>query len=157
MHGDDELHLRRAIALASESATAGGGPFGAVVVKDGAVVAEGANRVVLDRDPTAHAEVCAIRAASEALGTHELSGCVVYASAEPCPMCAAALHWARVDRVVFAASRTDAAAAGFDDEELYREIALPPAARAVPARQALAAEGRRPFEAWAKNGDRVPY
>jgi len=153
----DEAFLRRAIELACASVAADGGPFGAVVVRDGRVIAEGRNRVVPECDPTAHAEIEALRAAAQELGTHELSGCTVYASAEPCPMCAAALHWARVDRVVFAAGRADAAAAGFDDEQLFHELAMAPAARAVPTTQALAAEGRAPFEAWLANPDRVPY
>jgi tRNA(Arg) A34 adenosine deaminase TadA len=154
---EDERFLRRALELARASVEAGGGPFGAVVVRDGHVIAEGRNRVVPGCDPTAHAEIEALRAAAQALGTHELAGCVVFASAEPCPMCAAALHWARVARVVYAAGRADAAAAGFDDAQLFREIALDPAARAVPATQALAAEGRAPFDAWLANSDRVAY
>jgi tRNA(Arg) A34 adenosine deaminase TadA len=154
---EETAFLRRAIALACESVTAGGGPFGAVVVRDGRVVGEGRNRVVPACDPTAHAEIEALRRAAGELGTHDLTGCVVYASAEPCPMCAGALHWARVERVVYAAGRETAAAAGFDDERLFRELALPPAERAVPARQELAAEGRAPFEAWAAYPDRVPY
>jgi tRNA(Arg) A34 adenosine deaminase TadA len=154
---DDVGFLRRAIALAVASVDAGGGPFGAVVVHAGRVVGEGQNRVVPCCDPTAHAEIEALRQAATRLGTHELAGCVVYASAEPCPMCAAALHWARVERVVFAADRFLAARAGFDDEVLFRELARPPAERAVPARQALAEEGAAPFDAWAANPDRVPY
>jgi len=153
---DHEL-LRRAIALARASVDAGGGPFGALVVRDGRVLAEGTNRVVLARDPTAHAEIVALRAAATELDTHELSGCVVYASAEPCPMCASALHWARVDRVVFSAGRADAAAAGFDDDVLFRELALPGAKRAVPTVQALPSEGLAPFDAWRAKPDRVAY
>jgi len=153
----NEAFLRRAIELALASVEGGGGPFGAVVVRGGRVVAEGTNRVVLGRDPTAHAEVNAIRAAAAALGTHDLAGCELYASAEPCPMCAGAIHWARLDRLYFAAGRDDAARAGFDDAELYRELALPPAQRAVPALRALAAEGLAPFEAWRAKGDRAPY
>ena len=149
--------LRRAIALALRSVDAGGGPFGAVVAREGTVVAEGSNRVVLGRDPTAHAEIEAIRAAARALGTHELSGCTLYASAEPCPMCAAAAHWARVDRVVYAAGRADAAAAGFDDERIYHELALAPPDRSVPATQALREEGLAPFARWRESPDRVPY
>jgi tRNA(Arg) A34 adenosine deaminase TadA len=153
----DEALLRRAIALACESVDAGGGPFGAVVAREGRALAEGTNRVVQRCDPTAHAEIEALRAAARALGTHELAGCVVYASAEPCPMCAAALHWARVERVVFAAGRADAAAAGFDDARLFDELNLAPAKRIVVATQALASEGRAPFDAWRAKSDRVAY
>jgi tRNA(Arg) A34 adenosine deaminase TadA len=149
--------LRRALELALLSVEAGGGPFGAVVARAGQVVAEGTNRVVAARDPTAHAELVALRAAAAALGSHDLSGCELYASAEPCPMCAGAAHWSRIDRVFFSASRDDAARAGFDDALLFRELALPPARRAVPAQRALAEEGLAPFEAWRSKGDRVPY
>ena len=153
----NEAFLRRAIELARLSVEQGGGPFGALVARGGRVIAEGQNRVVAGADPTAHAEIAAIRAAAAALGTHDLSGCELYASAEPCPMCAGAIHWARLDGICFAAGREDAARAGFDDAQLFRELALPPEKRAVPARQALAAEGRAPFEAWRARADRVPY
>ena len=102
-----------------------GGPFGAVIVKDGKVVAEASNTVTVDNDPTAHAEVNAIRKACAALGTFDLSGCELYTSCEPCPMCLAACYWAHIDRVYYAADREDAAAAGFDDSDIYREVALP--------------------------------
>lgn len=149
--------LRRAIELACDSVAAGGGPFGAVIVRDGVTVAEGVNRVTLAHDPTAHAEIVAIRAACAALGTHDLSGCTLFASCEPCPMCAAAIHWARLQRVVFAADRHDAAAAGFDDALLYRQVPLPPAERALPHARALAAEGMAPFALWRAKPDRTPY
>ncbi|MEM7309060.1 MAG: nucleoside deaminase [Planctomycetota bacterium] len=153
----NEPFLHRAIELARASVATGGGPFGAVVVRGGEVVAEGANRVVLGCDPTAHAEVEAIRNACRALGTHDLAGCELYASSEPCPMCAAAIHWARVDRLVYAASRDDAAAAGFDDELLFRDLGAPPEERRVPGRRALADEGRAVFDLWRAKADRVPY
>lgn len=153
----DPVALARALALAEASAAAGGGPFGAVVVRDGVVVAEGANRVVLDHDPSAHAEVQALRAAGAALGTHDLAGCEVYSSCEPCPMCLAALYWARVDRVWFAATREDAAAAGFDDARLYREVALAPDDRELPVTGVDREAGRAPFAAWAANAARTPY
>ena len=156
-HAMNEAFLRRAIELALASVDDGGGPFGAVIVRGGRVIAEGANRVVTAADPTAHAEIEAIRAAARALGTHDLAGCELYASAEPCPMCAGAIHWARLDRLFFAAAREDAARAGFDDAQLFRELALPPERRAVPALQALPGEGRAPFDAWRARGDRVPY
>ncbi len=154
---DDERHLREAIALAVDSVGSGGGPFGAVVVRDGAVLARGQNRVVPHGDPTAHAEVEAVRAACRALGGHDLSGATVYASCEPCPMCLGALYWARVDRVVFAGGRDDAARAGFDDARLYDELPLPAAERSLPVERRLADEGRAPFEAWQALEDREPY
>ncbi|MGH8826102.1 MAG: nucleoside deaminase [Jiangellaceae bacterium] len=154
---DAEL-LRRAVELAVESARAGGGPFGAVVAKDGVVVATGANQVVQVGDPTAHAEIAAIRAACRELDTHVLAGTVMYSSCEPCPMCLAACVWARVDRAVFAASRFDAAAAGFDDAALYDEMAAPlTQRRMLPIEQLLAGEASRPFSVWAAAADRAPY
>lgn len=154
---DAEL-LRRAVDLAVESARVGGGPFGAIVAKDGVVVATGANQVVQIGDPTAHAEIAAIRAACRALDTHVLAGTVMYSSCEPCPMCLAACVWARVDRAVFAASRVDAAAAGFDDAALYDEIAAPlTQRRMLPIEQLLAGEGSRPFSVWTAQADRAPY
>lgn len=156
MNGDDQ-HLRRAIELATRSVALGGGPFGAVIVRAGRVVAEGHNVVTLEHDPTAHAEVQAIRAAAKRLGTHDLSGHELYASCEPCPMCLAAIHWARITRVVFGADRADAAAAGFDDELLYGELARPPAERRVRCEHRPDASAAEPFEAWARHGDRTPY
>jgi guanine deaminase len=152
-----ERHMQLALRLAEQSVAAGGGPFGAVVARGEDVIASGANRVVLDRDPTAHAEVVALRAAAASLGTHVLAGTEVYASCEPCPMCLGALLWARVDRVWFAASRHDAAAAGFDDAAIYQEIALPLAARRLPIAPLLAAHGGRPFAAWRAFAARTPY
>ena len=153
----DAAHLREALRLAGESAAGGGGPFGAVVAREGEVLARGSNAVVESADPTAHAEIVALRGAARALGTHELRGCVLYTSCEPCPMCLGAAWWARVERVVYAAGRADAAAAGFDDEELYRELALPLDERSLRIERLLKEEGRAPFEAWLSNADRVPY
>ncbi len=149
--------MARAIALAEASVAAGGGPFGALVVKSGVVLGEASNQVVPSCDPTAHAEVGALRAAGQRLGTHEMSGCEVYSSCEPCPMCLAALYWARVERVWYAASRADAAAAGFDDELLYREVALEPGLRQLPVLAAPDADGAAPFRAWAAFEARTPY
>jgi guanine deaminase len=150
--------LRRAVELALEGVRAGrGGPFGAVVALDGAIVGEGCNRVTSTNDPTAHAEVVAIRAACARLGRHELSGCTLYASCEPCPMCLAAIHWARLERLVFAAGREDAAAAGFDDAAFYRELALPPEQRALCAERLRVDGDGEPFRAWLAKPDRVPY
>jgi tRNA(Arg) A34 adenosine deaminase TadA len=154
---DDEGFLRQAIELATRSAAEGGGPFGALVVRRDVVIGTGNNRVVTTSDPTAHAEIVALRAAAGTLGTHLLDGCVVFTSCEPCPMCLAAAFWARVERVVYAADRHDAADAGFDDEALYQELAAPLAERRLPVVRLLADEGLGPFQAWAANPDRVPY
>jgi guanine deaminase len=135
-----------------------GGPFGALVATaDGSVVAEGCNQVTSTNDPTAHAEITAIRAACATLGTFILAGHVLYTSCEPCPMCLAAAYWARLDGIVHAASRTDAAAGGFDDEFLYRELALPAGARSLPIRQESAEEGAELFREWLALEGRTPY
>ena len=153
----DEEALRRAIALAVENVARGGGPFGAVVVRDGDIVGEGANRVTRDNDPTAHAEVVAIRDACRRLGTFRLDGAVVYSSCEPCPMCWSTIQWSRAARLCYAADQHTAAAAGFDDAAFWREVALPMDARALPARRLLAEHGGAPFDAWRAKADRTPY
>ena len=151
-------HMRRAISLAEDNAYSGnGGPFGAVIVKDGKVVAEGSNTVTVDNDPTAHAEVNAIRRACAVLGTFDLSGCELYTSCEPCPMCLAACYWAHISRVYYAAGRDDAAAAGFDDDMIYVEVAKPLDERKLPFIQLLPEEGLRPFLLWRSNPDKVRY
>ena len=151
-------HMRRAISLAEDNASSGnGGPFGAVIVKDGKVVAEGSNTVTVDNDPTAHAEVNAIRRACAVLGTFDLSGCELYTSCEPCPMCLAACYWAHISRVYYAAGRDDAAAAGFDDDMIYVEVAKPLDERKLPFIQLLPEEGLRPFLLWRPNPDKVRY
>ena len=149
--------LRQAITLAVESAGTDGGPFGAVVARGDEVIATGTNRVTASGDPTAHAEIVAIRRAAEALGTHDLSGCILYASTEPCPMCLAATWWARIGEIVFAADRDAAARAGFDDAAIYKEVASDREVRSIPCVQHLADEGEAPFEAWAANPARQPY
>ena len=149
--------MARAIALSHEMVHAGGGPFGALIARGGVIVAEGGNRVTLSRDPTAHAEIVAIRAACTALGTFTLAGCEIYTSCEPCPMCLGAIYWARLDRIYFGNVRTDAARIGFDDAFLYREILLPVEARAIPMVQMLHAEAIAAFDAWEANPDKVPY
>ena len=149
--------LRQAIALAVASAETDGGPFGALVGRGEEVVATGTNRVTASGDPTAHAEIVAIRAAAVALGTHDLSGTTLYASTEPCPMCLAAAWWARVDAIVFAADRHAAARAGFDDAAIYAEVAAGYSERTIPCSQLLAEEGEAPFLAWASNPDRLHY
>jgi guanine deaminase len=150
--------MRRALELAAEHAAAGdGGPFGAVVVADGRIVGEGWNAVVARNDPTAHAEIRAIRAACAALGRFALDGCDVYTSCEPCPMCLGALLWARPRAVYYAATRADAAAAGFDDERFYREVACAPEARELRFVRLRVADAGAPFAAWLANPRRVPY
>lgn len=154
----DEEFMRHAIALSRRGMEAGaGGPFGAVVVVGGKVVAEGWNQVTSTNDPTAHAEIVAIRRACTALGRYELKGATVYTSCEPCPMCLAALYWSRCDAVVYANDRVQAASIGFDDELLYREIPKPIEARALPMRRLLAAEALEVFRDWAAKPDKVPY
>lgn len=154
---NDEEALRRAIALACENVAHGGGPFGAVVVRDGRIVGEGTNRVTLDNDPSAHAEVVAIRDACRRLGDFKLDGAVIYSSCEPCPMCWSAIQWSRAARLCFAADQVDAAAAGFDDAVFWREVGVPMARRALQAKRLLSEEGRKPFAAWQAKADKTPY
>ena len=141
--------MQRAIALATENVVSGkGGPFGAVIVRDGAAIAEGMNCVTRENDPTAHAEVCAIRAACGALGTFNLQGCEIYTSCEPCPMCLAAIYWARIDRIWYGNTSADAARIAFDDAFLYRELALPARERAIPSSMLLREQAWESFQAW---------
>ncbi len=154
----DAAFLREAIRISRTRMRQGrGGPFGAVVVRDGAVVARGWNAVTSTNDPTAHAEVVAIRRAARALGSFSLAGCVLYSSCEPCPMCLAAAYWARVDRLVYAATRDDAAIAGFDDARIYREVPMAPEARSLHTDHLLRAEAIAVFEEWLAKPDRVSY
>jgi tRNA(Arg) A34 adenosine deaminase TadA len=158
MSSNDEAFMRHAIALSRRGMEGGaGGPFGAVVVKDGQVVAEGWNQVTSTNDPTAHAEVVAIRRACTALGRFDLRGAVLYTSCEPCPMCLAAAYWARVDAVVFGNTREEAAAIGFDDQWLYDEVPKPIEARSLPMRRLLGAEALEAFAAWAEKPDKIAY
>jgi guanine deaminase len=154
---NDVQLLREAIEMGVRSASREGGPFGALVAGRDGVVGRGTNRVVSEVDPTLHAEVVAIREACRTLGTHDLTGAVLYASCEPCPMCFGAAYWARVSRIVHAASRADAAAAGFDDAAIHADVARAPAERELVTVQLLAEDGWRPFAAWAANPSRVPY
>jgi tRNA(Arg) A34 adenosine deaminase TadA len=149
--------MAEAIALAIKNVAQGGGPFGCVIVKNGKVIARGVNRVTQTNDPTAHAEVVAIRAACEALADFQLSGCELYTSCEPCPMCMAAVYWARPDRVYFGATKQDAAHAGFDDSMIYEEFALPYEKRRIPVRQIGRDEALQAFAAWAKSPNKVRY
>jgi tRNA(Arg) A34 adenosine deaminase TadA len=154
----DEDCMRRAIALSIEKMQQDvGGPFGAVVTRDGEIIAEGWNAVTTTNDPTAHAEVMAIRRACEALGTFDLSGCAIFASSEPCPMCLSAIYWARLDHVYFGNDRSDAAAIGFDDDFLYHELPKPIEARKIPTERLLPEEARVGFQAWQDKQDKVPY
>ena len=150
--------MARAIELSLANVQAGrGGPFAAVVVKDGRIVGEGTNQVTSTNDPTAHAEVVAIRAACATLGTFDLAGCEVYTTCEPCPMCLGAIYWARPARVYFGNSAADAAAIGFDDAAIYEQLALPHAARSIPMVQLLREEAQRAFLAWRDKPDKVLY
>jgi len=150
--------MRQAIALALENVRCGrGGPFAALVVKDGSVVAEGANRVTSANDPTAHAEVVAIREACRKLGDFQLSGCDLYTTCEPCPMCLGAIYWARPARVFYACVAADAAAAGFDDAFIYDELNLPLVDRRVPMHQLLRDEALTVFSAWKDQEKKTPY
>jgi tRNA(Arg) A34 adenosine deaminase TadA len=150
--------MHEAIRLSVEKMREGrGGPFGAVVVKDGQIIGRGWNEVTTANDPTAHAEVMAIREACRKLGTFRLDGCELYASCEPCPMCLSAIYWARIGRMFFAATRQDAAAAGFDDEFLYREIPLPLAERKLPTVQLLREPALAAFAEWRAKPDKIPY
>lgn len=152
------LHMRRAIALSADNLRANrGGPFGAVIVRNDAIIAEGSNRVTSALDPTAHAEIVAIRAACAALQQFHLQGCEIYTSCEPCPMCLSAIYWARLERIYFANTRQDAAEIGFDDAFLYAELARSDAERALPARRLLAQEARGVFDAWLRKADKIPY
>lgn len=150
--------MQRAIALAIENVQSGRGvPFAALVVKDGKVIAEGTNRVTSANDPTAHAEIVAIREACRTLGDFQLHGCDLYTTCEPCPMCLGAIYWARPARILYAATAADAARAGFDDAFIYDEICLPPHARRMPIVQVLRDEALAAFQAWISFNGKKPY
>jgi len=150
--------MARAIQLAVENVRSGrGGPFGCVVVKDSNVVAEGVNQVTATNDPTAHAEVLAIRQACQKLRSFELRGCDLYTSCEPCPMCLSAIYWARIDKVYFGSLAEDAAKAGFDDSAIYKEIAQPLGQRKTPMLQMMREEALAAFRAWEKNPGKILY
>ena len=150
--------MTEAIGLSLRNVREGrGGPFGALVVRDGEVVARGVNQVVATHDPTAHAEIVAIRAACRALGAFQLDGCEIYSSCEPCPMCLAAIYWARPARLFFSATRDDAAAVGFDDSFIYAEIARAIGDRRLPIRQLMREDARRAFDEWRLSATKTPY
>ncbi|MCC7496050.1 MAG: nucleoside deaminase [Bryobacterales bacterium] len=150
--------MNRAIGLALENVTSGrGGPFAAVIVQNGSILAEGVNQVTTALDPTSHAEMNAIRNACRRLAAWQLSGCEIYTTCEPCPMCLGAIYWARLDRIYFACSREDAAASGFDDLFIYRELDQPPERRRLPARQAMRDEALEIFNVWNGQAVKTPY
>lgn len=153
-----DIFMRIAIQLATENVRSGaGGPFGAVIVRDGEVVATGVNRVTATNDPTAHAEVSAIRAACQKLGTFELKGCTIYSSCEPCPMCLTAILWSRCEALYFASTAADAADAGFDDSHFYEQVAKPFGERELPAQNVLREAGLESFKAWRNYAEKVEY
>ena len=153
---NEEL-MRRAIELSKMSVQNGGGPFGAVIACNGKIVAEGSNCVTLDCDPTAHAEVSTIRKACKALKTFDLSGCEIYTSCEPCPMCFGAIYWAHLDKIYMGNDRKDAAKIGFDDDFIYQEIALTPEKREKPSEILLRDEALEAFRMWEEKEDKTEY
>ncbi|MBK9177510.1 MAG: nucleoside deaminase [Flavobacteriales bacterium] len=154
----EEEHMREAIRLSVENVESGkGGPFGCVIVKDGRIIARGANEVTTTNDPTAHAEVVAIRGACKALGTFQLDGCEIYCSCEPCPMCLGAIYWARPKAIYFANTKSDAAAIDFDDQFIYEEIERPIAQRRLFTRQLLRDEALVAFEKWKTSPLKIAY
>jgi len=157
MSEKDTLFIKRAIKLSLESVKRGGGPFGAVITKNGEVVSESSNQVTILNDPTAHAEISAIREAARKLNTFDLSGCEIYASCEPCPMCLGAIYWARIDRVFFANTRVDAGNIGFDDSLIYEEISRPIGERKIKFKQLLREEALEAFRAWEEYENKVEY
>ncbi len=150
--------MAHAIEMAVDNVRSGrGGPFAALVVKDGGLIASGVNLVTSANDPTAHAEMVAIREACRVLGHFQLTGCEIYATSEPCPMCLGAIYWARPSRVFFAGTRQDAAAAGFDDSLIYGELQAPLAERRIPMVPLMRQEARRAFREWLAKSDRIAY
>ena len=153
----DSNFMQEAIRLADESVKHGGGPFGAVIVKDGKIIAGSSNSVTIDNDSTAHAEVNAIRAACRELNTFDLSGCVIYTSCEPCPMCLGAIYWAHIDRIYYGNTRKDAAEIGFDDDFIYEELDKPLAKRTVPIIPLLREKAQSSFRLWEEKQDKTEY
>jgi tRNA(Arg) A34 adenosine deaminase TadA len=154
----EDKFMKRAAALSLEMMRAdSGGPFGAVIVRDGEVIAEGWNQVTSTNDPTAHAEIVAIRRACAALGSFNLPECDIYTSCEPCPMCLGAIYWARLRRIYFANTRADAAKIGFDDDFIYREIGIDPPARSVPSLQIVSLDAQSAFREWLESPDKIRY
>ncbi len=154
---NDEKYLREAIAMAKANVKNGGGPFGALIVKDGSVIGRGVNQVAHNNDPTAHAEMMAIRDACKNINDFRLYGCVIYTSCEPCPMCLGAIYWAHIDRIVFAATKDDASKAGFDDSFIYDEFSLAHEQRSIPMQKMVLREAAEPFEQWLKLENKTKY
>lgn len=158
MNTDRKRFMRIAIEKAEENVTSSfGGPFGAVVVKGGVIISACGNKVTSTNDPTAHAEVVAIREACKTLGTFDLTGCEIYASCEPCPMCLGAIMWARIDKLFYASDRNDASKAGFDDELFYTELTLPTEKRRLKPKQIMRDEANAVFEKWIQDNEKIPY
>ncbi|MCR5314127.1 MAG: nucleoside deaminase [Bacteroidaceae bacterium] len=153
----DDKFMQMAIDLSIENVQNGGGPFGAVIVKDGEVLATGVNRVTANNDPTAHAEVSAIRAACKALGDFRLRGCSIYTSCEPCPMCLAAIYWAGISKIYYGNTKEDAESINFGDKFIYEEIALPAGMRSIPTRMLMREQAMTAFKAWMEKVDKVEY
>ncbi|KAA5404645.1 nucleoside deaminase [Bacteroides cellulosilyticus] len=149
--------MRKAIVLAEENVDNGGGPFGAVIARNGEIIATGVNRVTAEHDPTAHAEVSAIRAACKKLGTFDLSGCEIYTSCEPCPMCLGAIYWAHIAKMYYGNDKADAKRIGFDDSFIYEEIALSPESRRLSSERVLKDEAVKAFDMWMKKDDKIEY
>ena len=149
--------MREAVRLSAENVKNGGGPFGAVIVKNGEIVATGVNRVTANNDPTAHAEVSAIRAAGQKLGTFDLSGCDIYTSCEPCPMCLGAIYWAHLAKIYYGNNRKDASEIGFDDDFIYKELAIEPKYRKKPSEILLHKEASNAFRMWTLKDDKMEY
>lgn len=154
---NDRDLMRKAIELSIENIKNGGGPFGAVIAKDGDIIATGTNRVTADNDPTAHAEVNAIRKACQTLKTFDLSGCTIYTSCEPCPMCLAAIYWAHIDKIYYGNNKKDAADIGFDDSYIYDELNLPVEKRTKLMNELLPGEAIKAFQLWANTEDKTEY
>lgn len=157
MKNRHEHFMAEAIALSRQSMASGGGPFGAIVVKDEVIIASGTNRVTLINDPTAHGEIVAIRQACEKLKSFQLDECILYTSTEPCPMCLGAIYWARPKEVYFANTKEDAAGAGFDDAFIYRELGTVPQDRKIPFRPMMRDSALQVLKAWIEKDDKVPY
>jgi tRNA(Arg) A34 adenosine deaminase TadA len=155
--GKDKFYLNRAIEIASNSINDGGGPFGAVIVKDNKIISEACNRVVLNNDPTAHAEILAIRQASLVLKSHELNDCTLYTSCEPCPMCLGAIYWSGINKVVYSCDRADAEGAGFCDKLIYNEIMLDPSKRKISFIRLSDSGGEEVFKKWDKLENKITY
>ncbi len=154
----EDKFMKRAIELArSNIKNQKGGPFGAVIVKDGEIIGEGCNEVVLNNDPTAHAEIIAIRNACKELNSYQLDGCEIYTSCEPCPMCLGAIYWARLEKIYYAATRKDAESANFDDSFIYKEVSLPLSQRKIPSVQLMNKESSAVFKDWNKLNIQIEY